>query len=293
MNELKEDFLTICDQLSQELGQPDPHFKIIESWDNDSWDFFGKAIALKAAELGIFQSILYQDSILYQSGFQLLNLDKINAKLEKWKHKAFRENSPQKRIQTGSFSVAGHDFQIFSSIHSVHNSKLILIFVIEKGAEIPTEKWKEFVQLIENLGFALGGKKNIYEPLFTDISERFLHRVQNELIESGTGVLTHFYIQDLNKYFENMGMQKSFEILKAIHTLLQSHLKKDDSFIHVSPRSIFTFSPRCTSQIVLERFEDVFIQVHHLIIDYRMRFREVTSDSDLKQVWSELVLDRN
>lgn len=293
MLQLKKEFLDICDELTQDLGQLDPHFKVVEAWDNESWDFFGKAIAIKAAELGIFQSILYQDSILYESGYRLLNPSKINAKLEKWKHKAFREYAPNKKISTGSFGAAGKQFEIFSSLHTVHNSKLIFIFVLAQGAEIPDEKWKEMVRLIESLGFSLGGKKNIYEPLFTDISERFLRHVQNELIESGTGVLTHFYIQDLNKYFESMGMQKSFEILKSVHTLLQSHLKKDDSFIHVSSRSIFTFSPRCTSQIVLERFEDVFIQVHHLIIDYRMRFREVTSESDLKQVWTELVLDRN
>lgn len=290
---MQEEYAKICDLLSAKAVHPTQYYSILEGWEDAKWDFFGKAISIALAEMGVYQAVLFQDKILYEFGFRLLDIEKIKIKLNPWKNRAFREYVAHKRMPTGSFDSFGHSFVTTTSTHSLENSRLVLVLVLGKSTKVDEEKWGQIVALIENLGFALGGKRNQYEPLFTEISDRFLSKVEQELQESGTGVLTHFYIQDLEKYFGTMGLQKSIEILKAIHTELQTHLKKHDSFIHVSSRSIFTFSPRCSPQIILDRFAEVFIQVHHLIIDYRMRFREVTTESNLKEVWEDLVMDRN
>lgn len=289
---MQEEYAKICDLLSAKAVHPTNYYSILEGWEDARWDFFGKAISIALAELGVYQAVLFQEKVLYEFGFRLLDLEKITSKLNPWKHRAFREYTIHKRMPTGSFESMGQSFRSTTSIHSLDHSRLLLVLVFGKSATVDEEKWEQLSSLIENLGFALGGRKNQYEPLFTEISDRFLNKVEQELQESGTGVLTHFYIQDLEKYFEPMGLQKSVEILKSVHTELQAHLKKHDSFIHVSARSIFTFSPRCNSQIILDRFADVFIQVHHLIVDYRMRFREVTTESNLKEIWEDLVMDR-
>ncbi|WCL48147.1 hypothetical protein [Leptospira sp. GIMC2001] len=290
--ELEDVYIQTCEILSKNTSHIPGFYQTGDLWDNRDWDFFAKALTLELGKLEAYQGFLWGGSYLYEFGFRLLSPAKIEEKIINNKDKIFREYLPKKPVATGSFTKDQIEFITSTSVHSAQRAGFILILVHRKDRPVLESKWNPIVQLLENLGYAVGGGEHRYFPLFREFSDQFFARIRNQIELAGkAGVITHFYIQDLTKYFDALGLQKSFELLKEIQARIQAHLKKDDIFLHQGTRSFFTFSPGCNADIVLKRFEEVFLQIEHLIIDYRLIFREVGEDDDPKDIWQDLLVE--
>ncbi|WP_408605414.1 hypothetical protein [Leptospira broomii] len=124
--------------------------------------------------------------------------------------------------------------------------------------------------------------------VFEEFTNQFLRDVKNSL--STEMVLTHFYFQDLSQYFRLLGEQKSGEILTDLKSVIQAHLRPYDKLYVLNSRSFMTFCPDCRLDIVKSRFDEVIFQVNHLIIDYEIRFLEITEPLDsFRPVYEKLL----
>lgn len=291
MIELAEDYFTTCEILSKTTNHIPGLYVTGEKWKTPQWDFFAKEISIELGRMNVYQAFLWNGSYLYEFGYRLLSPTKIEEKIQSLKRKMFQEYIPNRLVATGSFEKDGLEFTSYSSIHSLEQSGLVLVLVCKKDQHPAAQDWSALVQLLESLGYAIGGKEKRFLPMFSEFSKYFIGMIQLAIQDGKSGVITHFYIQELDKYFEVMGMQKSFEILKSIQHLLKNHIKKEDIFIHHNPRSYFVFSPDCNSEIVLKRFEEVFLQIQHLIVDYRMSFLEVNSKTSLEEEWNRFLVE--
>lgn len=291
MIELAEDYVTTCETLSKTTNHIPGLYITGENWKAPQWDFFAKEISIELGRMNVYQAFLWNGSYLYEFGYRLLSPTKIEEKIQSLKRKMFQEYIPNRLVATGSFEKEGLGFTSYSSIHSLDQSGLVLVLVCKKDQSPAAQDWGDLVQLLESLGYAIGGKEKRFLPMFSDFSKNFIDMIRLAIPDGKTGVITHFFIQELDKYFEAMGMQKSFEILKSIQHLLKNHIKKEDIFIHHNARSYFVFSPDCNSETVLKRYEDVFLQIQHLIVDYRMSFLEVQSTTNFEEEWARFLVD--
>lgn len=262
-------------------------------WRKGEWDFFSRTLAMEVKNASISQAFLWKDKILWSYGSPVLAPDRIQKKLVSGQRKMFQEYIPTRMVFTGNFTKDSVEYSSFTSVHSLGRANFILLIIIKSGVNPQRESIRKISQLLESFGYAFPGKDKRLVPLFSDFSDYYLKLVQKKMQDCEYGVITHFYIQDLDKYFQAMGLQKSFEILKSIQSIIGSYIKNDDIFVHQGARSYFVFSPKCKKEIVLNRFEEVFLQVHHLIVDYRMRFLELSKESDLIREWENFLLSED
>lgn len=292
---LDEDYLRTCERLSTSVHHIPGLYATGDTWKTPDWNFFAQSLTQELAKMHAYQAFLWKDRYLYEYGYRLLSPSKIEEKITDLKRVVFQEYPPQKLVATGDFSYSGWEFTTYSSIHSVQRSGIVFIVILKKKSHPSAQQWQRLSQLLDSFGYALDPPQSQILSLFSDFSQDFLGRVSEDLRESKHGVITHFYIQNLEPYFEAMGMQKSFEILKSIQQVFESHMKRGDIFVHQVPRSFFVYSPGCKAETILERYEQVFLQIQHLIIDYRMRFLELDSYEGLAHRWQEFLsedLDR-
>lgn len=289
--ELPQAFLEQVEILSQKEAHYPGLYQLGEGFLSPQWDFFARSLTRELMKARVLQAILWKDRVYYEYGFRLLSTIKIDSKLKKNYKKILNEYLDKKLILSGKFKKNQESFITYTSVHSRKNADFVLILVkSEADSNIPLDIWLRIVQLLESFGYAVGGREERFVGLFQDFTKHFLNEIKR-ILSTGVeyGVVTHFYIQDLDKYFHSLGQQKSYEILKTIQTLFASKVKSEDIFVHQDKRSYYLFSPLCKKEVVLKRFEQFFLQIQNLIIDYRMRFWEVTRDTDLEKEWMEFL----
>lgn len=290
MLHLSQSYLNRSEEISQDTAHIPGLYHTGDAWMNPDWDFFARSLTEELGNMGVLQAFLWKNQFLYEFGYKLLSPLKIEEKVQTNYRKMFREYLPKRLVFTGNFSRNSREYATYSSVHSPGRGNLVLLLVMEKSEKYNLSAWKNITEILESLGYALDGEEKRLIPLFSEFSENFLKKIREKMEIHPLGVLTHFYIQDMEKYFHALGMQKSFEILKTIQSILASHLKNNDIYVHQNPRSYFVYSPNCNQEIVLKRFEEVFIQVDHLIVDYRMRFLELEQSSRLEWEWNQFLL---
>lgn len=140
-----------------------------------------------------------------------------------------------------------------------------------KNNEIPSfNKNPRFFSLLDHVSFMVVEEIEYFKNTFKDFS-----RWLNKEIKSH-GIITHFYIQNMDTYFSLMGIQKTREMLNDIHNSIRSQLKKTDSYGILNNRSLVTYSPKATVEILNNRYKDFFIQSNALILEYKMKMVSVT-----------------
>jgi len=294
MQDLSQSFLETVEKISKEVAHLPGLYQVGEVWRTPEWDFFARTLTLELAATHALQALLWKDQFLYEYGFQILSPLKIETKIRFNAKKMLKQYIPGKLLDSGKISLRGQSYQICTSVHSPGNADFILVVVFLSEGKKNLDSWKRVSQLLESFGYVYGKKDRRFVPLFDEFSESFLRQIQKKFASGYEyGVVTHFYIQNLEKYFRAMGFQKSFEILKTVQSIFGSYVKNEDIFVHQDTRSYYVFSPQCRKEMVLKRFEQVFLQVHHLIVDYRMRFWEIHPDTDLRKEWVEFLESEN
>jgi hypothetical protein len=288
---IEESYLRSCEILSQDTKHNPGMYQIGEGFPAQNQDFFAKSLTLLLGELGFLQAFLWNEKILFEFGYRILSAQKMDEKLRGMSAKIFREYMVAKPVPTGELSKSGLELETYIARHGEPHSGILVLFVKEKSREIPKEEYRRFSQFLASFQFALEDMTSNYIPIFSDLTQHFVERIQSSLETVDFGVVTHFQIQDLNPYFSAMGQQKSFEILKTIQLKLQSQLKKEDLFLHQGPKNFFAYSPQCNSEVVLKRFEEVFLQIEHLIVDYRMRFLEIRRGEPIREKFLDFSAD--
>jgi hypothetical protein len=124
------------------------------------------------------------------------------------------------------------------------------------------------------------GKKNIpisnYHPVFSKFKENLKNKIISyPYLGRVRGVLAHFQIEDLNSYCKIMGEEFSKNILTEISNTIQKKLKKSDIFYTLSPRSYLAYLPDCDVKPVIQRFEDLFLKINPITIQYKLDFYEI------------------
>ncbi|MCC5816253.1 MAG: hypothetical protein JJT78_15990 [Leptospira sp.] len=268
-----------------------PPITTSKSWESPEWDYFSRTLSLELENSNVLQAFLWKDNTLLEYGLPLLAANRVEAKIKSGHRKMFHEYVSKRMVFSGSFTKDNQEYNTFSSVHSAGRANIVFLMVIKKQRNLRDESWKRISQLLESFGFAFPGGEKRLISLYSDFSQHFLEQIQSKIQKCEFGVITHFYIQDLEKYFQAMGLQKSFEILKSIQSIIGSNIKSEDLFVHQGTRTYFIFSPKCEKEVVLKRFEEVFLQIHHLIVDYRMRFLEIKKDSNIQSEWDKFILN--
>jgi hypothetical protein len=267
-----------------------PPITTSKTWKSPEWDYFSRTLSLELENTNVLQAFLWKDNTILEYGIPLLALNRVEAKIQSGHRKMFNEYVSKRMVFSGSFTRENQEYNTFSSVHSVGRANIVFLIVIKKHLIIKDESWKRISQLLESFGYAFRGGEKRLISLYSEFSQHFLEQIQTKIQKCEYGVITHFYLQDLEKYFHAMGLQKSFEILKSIQSIIGSNIKSEDLFVHQGTRSYYIFSPKCQKDVVLKRFEEVFLQIHHLIVDYRMRFLEIKKDSNIRAEWENFVL---
>ncbi|MBK8395933.1 MAG: hypothetical protein IPL26_11955 [Leptospiraceae bacterium] len=178
--------------------------------------------------------------------------------------------------------------------YSIEKNKSIFrsIFLIPSG-QIPHEsEFKLLNDLVLNYYLNLPQNKDFQ---FIETYSEFLELATKEIgnhfnsIEE-EGVVSHFYIQNLQVYYKNMSQQYSEEIHKQIRLGILRHLKKGDLLFRVSQRSYITYSHNCNIDSVKKRFSDIFFQLNTLIIRYQLFFHQNNSTNFRKREFWDKIL---
>ncbi len=124
------------------------------------------------------------------------------------------------------------------------------------------------------------GKKNIPVTTYHPIFSRFKENLKSKIISYPylgrvRGVLAHFQVEDLNSYCKLMGEEFSKNIINEICTTIQKKLKKTDIFYILSPRSYLAYLPDCDVKPVIQRFEDLFLKINPITVQYKLDFYEI------------------
>jgi hypothetical protein len=150
-----------------------------------------------------------------------------------------------------------------------------VLVINTKNNEIPAlNKHPRFFSLLDHFNFMIPEEIEYFKNTFIDFSRWLSKEIKMH------GIISHFHLQNMDSYFSLMGIQKTREMLNDIHNSIRSQLKKTDSYGILNNRSLVTFSPKATIEVLNNRYKDFFIQSNALIIEYKLKMIEV-SESDV------------
>ncbi|MCE9500455.1 MAG: hypothetical protein K8R21_08150 [Leptospira sp.] len=188
----------------------------------------------------------------------------------------------------------GNHFNVYALRASSSSKCLYLVIVLPEEISPEDYSVEMLWSLLKRYYLNLPGKtETVFRDFFGDFEGRFLNDVNPLVQNNKTGVLSHFYLQDLRQYMRSMGERRTLEILEGVRNTISGYLKKGDTIYRPGPRSILTFSGNCGIEIVRKRFEDVYFQIKNVIIDYELAFYEINKPlSSLENLWKEIFLKK-
>lgn len=158
-----------------------------------------------------------------------------------------------------------------------HRELFIFGIVLQEAwEEHPRNRWLHLSESVLTY-LSIGIPKRTKNLLsFRSFTEVFRKKVMESLTNHESGVLAHFYLQDLSPFFKPLGVVKSQEIIREVSATVKAAAKPGELLFQLNIRSFFLFCPGETMDHSNERLQIIYFPSKHLILDYKLKLFLVT-----------------
>ncbi|MDX1960194.1 MAG: hypothetical protein SFU98_16615 [Leptospiraceae bacterium] len=226
--------------------------------------------------------ILVNDEAIFQFGIELVKLESLKSYWEEYKKSKnilFTDYSEIHLVKT--VKVKETNFFVYVISGKKNKTELMVFFLVPELARPEDYKNSELFQFINYYYLYFPNEKEKKVILeFTNFKDKFRNAILSMTYEKELfGVVAHFYVEDLNVYFEHMGEQFTVNLITEIAKTIRKYLKNTDLLYTINKRSYIVYLPECDIQTVSDRFKEVYFKIDQLIIKYKLDFYEIKNEN--------------